>query len=184
MTLRRRIASGVAALAGAGLAVALAIGQVATDTGESPRRVLEIVRTTRYALFNACSAPHPLCADVASVPDDVVCIPVRCDAEGERERDQLLAAMGVRLSALPAILAWVPPHQIDDGEGGRVRVPASWREYRVADLPRSEQTWKAQAPDVDERTPELSRWVMRNNPPALADVGDAAPQDERTRKER
>jgi hypothetical protein len=174
---RRRIATAVSALVATGIGVAIAIATVADVEQIDRAQVLEIVRSTRYALHNACSRTPPLC--VEPIPDDVVCVAVGCDEQGERERDELLRALGVRLSALPAVLAWVPPYETTDDEGIRVRMPGGWREYRVADLPRDEWRWRAEPPDVDERTPELDKWSLRVTPPPFVDPTDGGAKDER-----
>jgi hypothetical protein len=174
--MRQRIAAAVAAIVATGASVIVAISLVAEQEQVTTKSVLEIVRSTRYALHNACSPTPPLC--VPPIPDDVVCYPVGCDAQGERERDEILAALGVRLSALPAVIAWVPEHDAIDDDGAPLRVPGAWREYRVGDLPREQWGWRDDVPS-DDRAMDLALWALSRSPPPFDASVDGGPVDRR-----
>jgi hypothetical protein len=93
---------------------------------------------------------------LATLPPDTISVPFGWTVEIETAREDLLKQLGVSgISALPSVLHFVPEHQVDDGEGGKITVPARWVEERVADTPKEKWTWSDIDAAIDASTPDI-----------------------------
>jgi hypothetical protein len=137
-----------------GLSTAAAAAAAAADEQADPAEITQAIRTTRYLVVNSHDKNNPM---IASAPDDVVVVEYGWDAASEAWRNQLMADLGVSISALPSVIAWRDAYDVTDEDGTRT-VPAGFAVHAIRD--RRDYEWLGGAAPAD-RTEHPDKWARR-----------------------